>query len=1612
MTDQISRLGIEIDTRQTVRATKDLDNFQRATDRTADQVTRLQAMAAGLFAVIGSGLAVGQIIRWGDAWTSATNQLRLATNSTRELAAAQKEVYDIAQRTASRLEGTAGLFSSIQRAAGEAIGSQKEVLRLTETISKLAAASGGPEGSRNSALFQLRQALGGAVLQAQEFNSLIDGAPLVVDAIAKGFGKTRSEMKKLVNDGQADIPSVIRALQKYGAEADKIFGKTQFTVGDALVRFDNAMQKLVGTNLGPLLKGLSDAVSLLAENMDKVVKVAAIAGVTLAVAFAPTIALGIVKMAEAVFSLVGNIGFMLASGGALKGLMAGLSSVAETAALAVSGLTAALLSNPITAIAVAITAATAALFAFGDQMKIVSQLKFFDTTEEFGEFTSVLGTVEVTVKDVMDAIGSIIGEAMGGLWSVITDTLGAIGGAIAQWTEKTFGPEWAQKIGRFFSNALNGLKAMFQVFVASLVAIWQTGEDALGGNLDIAGNFAKHFADAMPKIEAAMNTIGGKAAEMAGAIAGVGEQVWDKAVEIAEKRAREAAVAAQRERLAQGAAAAAAAAKVSEALQKEIDKYDELFTAARRAAAVAEGVLSSGGTLDDLNDQLDLLDQTEQLLKSFPKLYALAGEGARAKAEADAKSLIALDKQERAVGQLLTMQKDMVRGDRLADALVISIDEYEILQKTFDLLDQYPELYRQSGEAAEQVARADAERFQNVEKLSERLKQQAERARDIAEAPWRNFETEVTRINDDFWTAFSEKGFKAFDDLGDMVKNLFKQLEADILRSWFEPMRRQILEVFGLPQSGAGGASGLMAIMGGGRGGNQQGGVTGTAVAAQAAMNVAQFMPDQRGQSSGAGGGLGSIMSIPGIGKLKLPPGVSSALQSVAAAYVAHDLTTTIMESVGILKNRQNAQIGGAIGGTIGAFIGGPIGSAIGSAAGSLFGGLFGPKPSNAWATANIGANGQMVGSLTGKDPSPETQQAVMGVVQAVQNGYSAIQKLGGTLSTRIDNVEIGVRDASYIRMNNGQVLRTAVGDPGAAANEGLRAVLGNAHFANGTLENLSYAMLNAGKDFDTIVTTLDKVNAAISSQDEALSQWQASLKNLHDVFDPLISETQGFGDAANQLQSALDGAVSKLRGNFNQSIDDAIKGIEAPVALQFEQMLKAQTDRLKDAAALSADMSKVNKLNGLEIDAFLKNLSANAGAIGDIDAQFQKLIATAQSLGQATAPIEAAFNQAKAGLISGFNKDIADQFGQLNNPTMASLTALLEAQKTRLQQAKDIGGNLVAVERLNALEQQRFFEGLSDDQKNALGDYLGIIESFQGRIAVVLSRLGDELSTRIDDLDGQRQALEDRASTFRGFAEAIGAARQGLADKYSGLTPQAGLEALRARFGSLSEAARGGNESALTALPQLAQQLVEKSRGLYGSTATFRSDFDMVQRVLGEVEGITNATANTAQSQADSLVQQVDLLTQIRDALQNPDPALDFLQKQTSLLDQNNSLIGSLLQSYIDLSNLQAGSGVVDQALLAAAMQRAQDAIAGLNQSLTPSAPAASVSVAATQNAAPGGVQNTTQANGSADGEVGSMLSVVAEILEASAKSNQASQGDLLSELKRIRTQLQANAA
>lgn len=247
-----------------VRLSADLDDIKKGMALLRGDFAKLKKDAAGAtpstagwrqgladvrtqLAGVVSLYAVMRGARWyldqADQAANLSAKLRLATKSQDEFTRAQQGTYAIAQRTSAEWGSVVGLYAQLAQSTGMG---QERILALTETISQAFQVSGASAEETSNGLRQLQQAMAGGVLRAEEFNTIIETSPRIVQAMADHFGIAFGDVRKYVNDGKVSSEQFAQALLKGSADIQRDFDKLPLTVSRATQQVRNALLGLVG----------------------------------------------------------------------------------------------------------------------------------------------------------------------------------------------------------------------------------------------------------------------------------------------------------------------------------------------------------------------------------------------------------------------------------------------------------------------------------------------------------------------------------------------------------------------------------------------------------------------------------------------------------------------------------------------------------------------------------------------------------------------------------------------------------------------------------------------------------------------------------------------------------------------------------------------------------------------------------------------------------------------------------------------------------------------------------------------------------------------------------------------------------------------------------------------------------------------------------------------------------------------------------------------------------------------------------------------------------------------------------------------------------------------
>lgn len=229
----------------------------------------VKAMAGSLAAFLGAS----EGIRLADDYTRLQNSLRVVGLEGKALIDIQDRLYEVANRNGVAVGDLAKLYSRVALNNSSLGASQEELITVTEAAAAALKVQGLSAAEARGPLLQLAQTLGSDVARAEEYNSVIEGIPVLAQAVARGMGVPVAALGALVRDGKVTTQAYFAALLKGSNQLIDQAKNVELTIGASMTVLNNELGRYVGQSDDGLsaTERLSAGIIGLANNLDKII---------------------------------------------------------------------------------------------------------------------------------------------------------------------------------------------------------------------------------------------------------------------------------------------------------------------------------------------------------------------------------------------------------------------------------------------------------------------------------------------------------------------------------------------------------------------------------------------------------------------------------------------------------------------------------------------------------------------------------------------------------------------------------------------------------------------------------------------------------------------------------------------------------------------------------------------------------------------------------------------------------------------------------------------------------------------------------------------------------------------------------------------------------------------------------------------------------------------------------------------------------------------------------------------------------------------------------------------------------------------------------------------
>lgn len=207
-------------------------------------------MAAGALGLAIGGVEIARAVAGASAeYTRLNNALKVAGLTGNDVQKTFAELMQVAMRQGAAVGPLVELYGKMTQSQKELNASGADMMRFTEGVALALRVAGTDAQQASGALLQLSQLLGSGRVQAEEFNSVNEGARPILQAVAAGLeeaGGSVAKLKALVNDGKVSSEAFFRAFLAGMPKLEQQASSAAQTVDQAMNRAGNAFLAVVG----------------------------------------------------------------------------------------------------------------------------------------------------------------------------------------------------------------------------------------------------------------------------------------------------------------------------------------------------------------------------------------------------------------------------------------------------------------------------------------------------------------------------------------------------------------------------------------------------------------------------------------------------------------------------------------------------------------------------------------------------------------------------------------------------------------------------------------------------------------------------------------------------------------------------------------------------------------------------------------------------------------------------------------------------------------------------------------------------------------------------------------------------------------------------------------------------------------------------------------------------------------------------------------------------------------------------------------------------------------------------------------------------------------------
>ena len=204
-------------------------------------LNNMKALVATYVGMRGISAVVGQ----SDTNTSTLARLDLINDGTQTTAELQNKVFKAAEETRGSYTDMVSSVAKLGVSAGKQFKDNDEIIDYVSTLNKMFVVSGTEAHEVSATMLQLTQAMSSGKLQGEEFRSVMEHCPMIVEAITDYLGISEDKLYEMKKDGELTGKVLKESVLAYSEKISEKFEKMPYTWAQIWNSIKNGYMKVM-----------------------------------------------------------------------------------------------------------------------------------------------------------------------------------------------------------------------------------------------------------------------------------------------------------------------------------------------------------------------------------------------------------------------------------------------------------------------------------------------------------------------------------------------------------------------------------------------------------------------------------------------------------------------------------------------------------------------------------------------------------------------------------------------------------------------------------------------------------------------------------------------------------------------------------------------------------------------------------------------------------------------------------------------------------------------------------------------------------------------------------------------------------------------------------------------------------------------------------------------------------------------------------------------------------------------------------------------------------------------------------------------------------------------